>query len=282
MLNCKIISDSSSDLLTLAQVSYVSVPLKIITSENEYIDNNALDVDGMIDDLFSYKGTSQSSCPNVEDWKSAFDGADYIFCVTITSGLSGSCNAAQIALSEYLEAHPEKQGYVIDTLSAGPEVALIIEKLQELIMQNLSFDEIVDAIRTYQATTHLYFVLSSLKNLANNGRISSAVAKISGLLGIRIIGRASAEGTLEVTSKAKGEKKALCEVLKQMQAAGYAGGKVRIHHCRNFEAAKSLQEAIEKENPHASVVIEKTRGLCSFYAENGGLLIGFEDGGESR
>lgn len=276
MLNCKIISDSSSDLLTLAQISYANVPLKIITSEKEYIDNDALDVDGMIDDLFTYKGTSQSSCPNVEDWKSAFDGADCVFCVTITSGLSGSCNAAQIALSEYLETYPEKQGYVIDTLSAGPEVALILEKLQELILQNLSFEEIVNGIKAYQTTTHLHFVLSSLKNLANNGRVSGTVAKISGLLGIRIIGQASNEGTLQVTGKAKGEKKALCEALKQMQATGYTGGKVRIHHCRNLEAAKSLQAAIQKENPHASVVIEKTRGLCSFYAENGGLLIGYE------
>lgn len=276
MLHYKIISDSSSDLLTLAQISYANVPLKIITSEKEYIDNATLDVDGMIDDLFTYKGTSQSSCPNVEDWKCAFGDADCIFCVTITSGLSGSCNAAKIALSDYLQEHPDRKGCVIDTLSAGPEVALIIEKLQALIMQNLSFDEIVNAIKEYQTTTHLHFVLSSLKNLANNGRVSGAVAKISGLLGIRVIGQASREGTLQVTGKAKGEKKALCEIYKQMVATGYSGGRVRIHHCRNLEAAQSLQNTIQKEYPHASVIIEKTRGLCSFYAENGGLLIGYE------
>ncbi len=276
MQTYKIVSDSSSDLLALSQISYAGVPLKIITSEKEYVDDNMLDVDGMIDDLLSYKGSSQSSCPNVEDWKSAFGDADNIFCVTITSGLSGSFNAAQIALSEHLDEHPEKKGYVIDTLSAGPEVALIIEKLQELIIKNLSFDEIVDAIQAYQASTHLHFVLSSLKNLAGNGRVSSAVAKISGLLGIRVIGRASTEGTLEVTGKAKGEKKSLREVFRQMVENGYAGGRVRIHHCRNLDAAKSLQEAIQKEYPHASVIIEKTRGLCSFYAENGGLLVGYE------
>lgn len=276
MLNCKIICDSSSDLLTLSGANFSCVPLKIITNEREYTDDCLLDVDGMIDDLQSYKGASQSSCPNTEDWKLAFEAYDCVFCVTLTSNLSGSYNAAQIALSEYLQEHPDRKGYVIDTLSAGPEVALVVEKLRDLILQGLCFDEIVEKIQTYMASTHLLFSLESLWNLANNGRVNMAVAKLTGLLGIRVIGKASDEGTLAVISKAKGEKKALKEVIKNMLLTGYQGGKVRIHHCRNLAAAETLQNAILKEYPHASVIIEKTRGLCSFYAENGGLLIGYE------
>jgi len=276
MLNCKIISDSSSDLLTLDRASYACVPLKIVTEAREYTDNSLLDVDAMIEDLQSYKGKSQSSCPNIEDWRSAFEDYECVFCVTLTSNLSGSCNAAQIALSDYLQEHPDRKGYVIDTLSAGPEVALVVEKLQEYILQDLSFEEVVEKIKAYMASTHLLFSLKSLRNLANNGRVSMAVAKLTGLLGIRIIGKASDEGTLAVISKAKGEKKALQELVKNMFSAGYQGGKVRIHHCRNLEMAEALQDAILKEKPHASVVIERTRGLCSFYAENGGLLVGYE------
>ncbi len=275
-MNFKIISDSSSDLLALNGIDYASVPLKIITDEKEYTDDIALNVDEMIDDLQKYKGISQSSCPNVAEWQKALEGAEAAFCVTITSGLSGSCNAARIAVSEYLKEFPERKGYVIDTLSAGPEVALIIEKLKQLIEEGKEFEEIVTEIETYKNSTHLLFSLGSLRNLANNGRVNSAVAKITGILGIRIVGRASEAGVLEIIGKAKGGKKALLDIFNAMLRDGYFGGRVRIHHCNNKEAAESLSFMIKEHFPEASILIGTTRGLCSFYAEAGGLLIGYE------
>ena len=49
----------------------------------------------------------------------------------------------------------------------------------------------------------LIFVLQSLKNFANNGRVSPAVAKIAGIMGICIIGKASDVGTLEPIHKCR-------------------------------------------------------------------------------
>ncbi|MBQ9914592.1 MAG: DegV family protein [Clostridia bacterium] len=272
----KIISDSSSDIQHLDGVDYASVPLKIITDEKEYVDDEALNVEEMVSDLLKYKGASKSSCPNAGEWQQAFGEAENVFCVTITSGLSGSCNAANMALSEHLEKYPEKKGYVVDTLSAGPENALIVEKLRDLIAEKLNFDEIVKKINLYKEKTHLLFTLESLRNLANNGRVSGAVAKITGILDIRVVGKASSEGTLEVLSKVRGCKKALAELVKQMLKNGYNGGKVRIHHCQNVESAKNLSQQILSLFPKASVVISETRALCSFYAEAGGLLVGYE------
>ena len=271
-----IISDSSSDLLSLDNAMYECVPLKVITEEKEYIDDKNLDLEAMLTELKQYKGVSKSSCPNAAEWKEAFGDAEGVFCVTITSGLSGSCNAAHMALSEYLQEHPERKGYVVDSLSAGPEVTLLVEKLAELIGQNLDFDTIVKEIEAYKQSTHLLFSLASLRNFANNGRVSVAVAKLVGILGIRVVGKASTEGTLEVIGKAKGGKKALVDVFNNMLQAGYFGGKVRIHHCQNEEGAEALSKMITTHFSEASVVIAKTRGLCSFYAESGGMLIGYE------
>jgi len=273
----KIISDSSSDLLELPGASYSTVPLKIITDEKEYIDNSALNVDEMISDLQQYKGTSRTSCPNAAEWKESFEDYDGVFCVTITSGLSGSYNAANSAVVEHLDEHPERKATVLDTLSTGPESALIIEKLQELMKQNLSFEEIEDAIRAYMKRLHLLFSLDSLKNLANNGRVSKAVASITGILGIRVIGKASDIGTLEVTDKSRGTKNALNTIYNNLIKLGYKGGNVRIHHCQNPEAAQTLANRIKEAFPQANIIIRKTTALCSFYAESGGLLVGFED-----
>ena len=276
MMVFKIVADSSSDILTLKNIDYTAVPLKISTDEAEYVDDVRLDVQGMIADLQKYKGISRSSCPNADEWKQAFAGADCIFAVTITSGLSGSYNAACVAMQDHLNQHPEKKGYVIDSLSAGAEVALIVEKLQTLIEQELTFEEIVKQIQAYQQNTHLLFALESLRNLANNGRVSMAVAKFAGILGIRVIGRANSEGVLEMLSKVKGHKKALCDIVKQMQQRGYDGGRVRIHHCQNPEAAEALRTMLLGQFPNARISLAETRGLCSFYAESGGLLVGYE------
>ena len=162
----KIISDSSSDLLTFENCDYCSVPLKIITDEKEYVDDSSLNVDEMISDLLKYNGTSRSSCPNMDEWMSNFGDADGVFCVTITSGLSGSYNSAAMAVEEYLQQNPDKQATVLDSLSTGPESALIIEKLRSLISENLPFAEIEARIREYMKSTHLIFSLESLKNLS--------------------------------------------------------------------------------------------------------------------
>lgn len=272
----KIVADSSSDILFLNQVPFSSVPLKIITNEKEYIDDYALSVTEMIDDLKKYKGPSKSSCPNTDEWLNAFEDYDCIFCVTITSNLSGSYNSARLALNEYLQANPNRKGFVIDTLSVGPESVLIIEELCRLIVDGLTFEEIKEKIIQYKNRTHLIFCLESMRNLANNGRVSPAVAKIAGLLGIRIVGKASLNGTLEIIDKARGSEKAHTSIIKNMQKTGFCGGKVHVHHCENPTAAQRLAKSLTDLFPNTKITIRQTKALCSFYAESGGMLIGYE------
>ena len=279
-MNYKIISDSSCDLFTIDNASYTTVPLKITTAQKEFIDNDSLDTSEMLDYLYRYNGRSGSACPGVGEWLESFDECETIFCITITSGLSGSFNSACAAVREYQQNHPRYRACVIDSLSTGPETALIIEKLVEFIESGMSFKEIKAAVKKYKEHTHLIFSLDSLVNLANNGRVSHIVAKLAGVLGIRIIGKASNEGTLEITDKPKGEKKALSTILKNMLASGYSGGHVRIHLCENEKAAHTLRNMIKDIYPTAKVDVDTTKGLCSFYAERGGLLVGFE--GDSK
>ena len=277
--NMKIVADSSSDVISLEGVAFASAPLKIITSKKEYIDDENLDVNKMVEELLENTEKTSTACPSVEDWLSAFGDSQYVFCVTITSGLSGSFNSASIAKSDYEEAHPDRKVFVIDSLSAGPELRLIIEKLSELISKGKNFDTICKEIKEYQKHTGLVFMLESLKNLANNGRVSKLVASAAGILGIRLIGKASDEGTLEPITKKPGERRALPALKELLSTLGYNGGKIRISHCLNEGCANKLKELILQEFSKAQIEIHKARGLCSFYAEKGGLLVGFEKKG---
>ena len=117
MRTVKIVADSSANLMELKTVAFDAAPLKIITAEREFVDNRELDLNEMIHFFKSYKGKSQTSCPNPEDWLTAFGDAEDVFCVTITSGLSGSHNAACIAKDMYETDHPGRRVFVIDSLS---------------------------------------------------------------------------------------------------------------------------------------------------------------------
>lgn len=272
----KIVADSSADLFELPGSAFACAPLKIVTAEKEYVDDETLDVAQMVDALLHYKGKSSSSCPNPEDWLRCFGDAREVFCVTITATLSGSYNAACAAKGLYEEQYPDRKVFVINSLTAGPEMKLMVEKLQELIARDKSFEEIGQELTEYSRHTGLFFMLESMKNLANNGRVSPFVAKAAGLLGIRVVGKASDRGDLEPLDKCRGEKKALEAIVEHMKALGHTGAKVRIAHCFNEEAARSLKQRIQAEFAKAQVEIYKCGGLCSFYAEKGGLLVGFE------
>jgi len=272
----KIVADSSANVLGLEQVLFGVAPLKIITRDKQFVDDAQLDVAQMVAYFDSYKDRSKTSCPNPSDWLDAFGDADEIFCITITSGLSGSCNAANIAKQMYEAENPGRRVYVIDSLSAGPELRLIIEKLEALILQGLSYEEICQSISNYTQKTGLLFMLESLKNFAANGRVSPAVAKIAGLLGIRIVGKASDQGTLEPMDKCRGEWNSLDKLVSHLEVLGLINGKVRIDHCCNEAAALRLQEKIYSRIPGVDVKVSQCRGLCSYYAEKGGLLVGFE------
>ncbi len=278
-MKVKIVTDSAANMANtevMAGVAFESVPLKIITDVKEYVDDKNLNVEMMVDDLSSYKGRSGTSCPGVGEWLEAFEDCDMVFCVTIISRLSGSYNAAMTAKQQYEEENPGKKVFVLDSYSAGPEMKLHVEKLKELVLAGKDFETISREIVEYkEKKTALVFSLESLRNLANNGRVSQAVALIASIIGMRVVGDVSEEG-LHPTNKCRGEKKTLASLFDNMKRLGYKGAKVLVDHCYNEKAANALKEVIMREFPTAKVIIDKTLGLCSFYAEKGGLMIGFE------
>ena len=275
-MNFKIVSDSSADLRTLADVPFASAPLKISTDVKEYVDNENLNVIEMLSDLATYNGRSRASCPSSGEYLDAFGSTENVFCITITSGLSGSFNAANVAAIQFKENYPENNIHVIDSLSTGPENALLIYKLRELILEGKDFETVKAEITEYHNHTRLIFALENMHNLANNGRVSPIVAKMAGLLRIRAIGRASEQGTLEMICKSRGPINTAIDILNNMIGDGYKGGKIRIHHANNETAANLLRTKILEKFPGAQIEIDVAGGLCSFYAEQGGLLVGFE------
>ena len=277
-MSCIIVSDSSSNVYAIPGVNYTTVPMKVLVGPNEYLDTLELNLAEMVADLKSYKGKSGSSCPNVQEWLDAFGGADEVFGVTISRNLSGSYNSALQAAETYMAENPGKKVHIFDSFSAGPEQAMIIDRIAQHVAEGCDFDAVIEKVEAYQNNTHILFCLESLTNLARNGRVNPAVAKIAGVLGIRVIGDAQ-NGQIVPAHKVRGHKKAMQTIVEMMEKLGfYDGAMIRVAGCFAQEQTNDLKALVLAKWPNARFVMEHTAGLCSFYAEEGGLMIGIEAG----
>jgi DegV family protein with EDD domain len=260
----------------MSGIPFSCAPLKVNAGGKEYVDNTELDLAGMIDDLKKHKGKSGTSCPNVGEWLEAFGDEEAIFGITITKHVSGSYNAARQAAQSYMDEHPGRKVFIFDSLSAGPALMMIADKILECEKAGMDFEATKDAVLEYQNHNHTLFCLESMMNLARNGRVSLAVAKIASIIGIRVLGEAKG-GQLAPAHKPRGAKGATAKILDMLKERGFRDGNIlRIAHCFAEEAAVAVREKVLAEFPRAKLILEPTGALCSFYAEAGGLIIGFE------
>ena len=196
--------------------------------------------------------------------------------ITITGAMSGSYRSACAAKDMIAEDYPDKKIYVMDSMSTGPELMLLTRRAITYAMEDIDFDTMVKRMNNYKKMTHLYFVLETMDNLIKNGRVNKFEAGVASMLGIKVMGRASSEGTLEVVKKSRGKTKVYDKLIEDMLEYGYIGGNVIISHCHNEAMAGYLKLKIIEKYPESHVTIVNTGGLCSFYAQERGVLVGYE------
>lgn len=276
----KIVVDSGCDYRQLKNLApdteFISVPLTIQVGDQAFVDDENLDIDHMMNVMEASKSAAGSACPSPQAYQAAFEGAENIIVMTITGGLSGSFNAARVARDMFVEEHPEVNIHLIDSLSASGEMDLIVDEINRLIATGLNFEELVQAITTYQENSKLLFVLAKVDNLVKNGRLNKLVGTVVGLLNIRMVGEASSEGKLELLQKARGHKKSVIAAFEEMKKAGYNGGRIVMAHRNNAKFFQQFSDLVKAEFADAVIEEVPTSGLCSFYAEEGGLLMGYE------
>ena len=274
-----IVSDTSCDLHSLEGgegiFDFSTIPFTIRIGEKEYIDNEGMPVEEMLTANENHAEMAQTSCPSPEDWRAKFAPEGPALAFTISSALSGSYNSACTAKQMLQEENPGKQIAVIDSKATGPEVAMLVLKARELILEGKSFEEIETALNREAQKIHTIFALASYHNLIKAGRVSRLIGFIAGHLGFWGIGIGSEEGEIAIRGKARGDKSMIRFLVEEMKKIGTAGNEIRISHCKNEKCALALKEQLEEAFGGVKVTLMETRGLDSFYAERRGLIIGF-------
>ena len=278
-MNWRIVTDSSCDVLPplpwSQEVSYGQVPFVFKIGNREMTDDESLDIPTMLTEMEHCPDASRSACPAPGLWEEQFEQADRIIAVTISANLSGSYESAVAAREMTLEKHPGKKILILNSLSTGPVVNMAVEKALNMIKNGLSFEKISVAMTEFIHERRTVFALSSFNNLVKNGRVSRLAGLIAGKLGIWGIGIGDSEGRIEMAAKVRGNRRIIQTITDIMKQNHFSGGQVVISHCLNPDFAAQLKEGITNIWHNARVMLTETNGLCSFYAERNGLIVGY-------
>lgn len=270
----KIVADSSCDLtkdyIQDREVGFDIAPLSILVNNNSYIDNENIDIQNMLEDISSTNTKATSSCPNPAEYIQKYADAENIFCVTISSKLSGSYNSACLAAREC----PNQKILVIDSKLTSGAMILIIDELYRLIKQGLSFEEISDAILQYRDERKLFFSLDKFDNLVKNGRINKAIAFIATILKIKPLLYGS-EGEIKILQKVRTRKAVITRLIEYISELDidFNQRECIITHCFDEEIATLIESHLKNSCSFRKIRILPMRGLCSFYALEKGIIV---------
>ncbi len=275
----KIIADSSCDLdenyLKNLDIQFSVVPLTLNVGDREFVDDENLNVDEMLQAMKNANKQVSSACPSPQSFLDELVGADKYFIVTISSKLSGSFNSACLAKNSLNVA---ENVHVIDSKATSGSMILIIKKLVSLIQMDMPYEDICERIDAYTNNEiELLFSLNKYDNLIRSGRMSALKALIATTLNIKLLCKAE-DGQIKLFKKFLGIKKTfkgIVTVLKE-KIKNYLNKTCVISHCKNEKFATDLKEELLSNKIFEKVEVLQTKGLCSFYALEQGVIISYE------
>ncbi|RIH90357.1 Fatty acid-binding protein [Calidithermus terrae] len=217
-----------------------------------------------------------SSQPSPQDFKEAYEralqNADHVLSIHISSKLSGTAQSAQLAAAEF-----PGRITVFDSLAASQGIGMMVERAKEMLDQGADLRSVMTELERMRADHKVLFSLATLEYLKKNGRIGGAQALLGGLLGIKPI-LTIKEGRVEPAGRARGEKKALAEVVEGFKTWAQGRKHIRIYYLYNGDASAvaAFKEAIngsglpveERSSSEVGAVISTHTGpgLYGFYA----------------
>lgn len=255
---------------------FVSVPLSLMINGEDILDDGHVPTKELVGKIARDPECPKTACPSPEAYFNAFDcDAEHIYCVTLSSELSGSYQSAMIGADMYLEEHPDAHIHVFNSCSACVGETLTAYKIKELEEENLDFTEIIERTEEYIALKNTFFVLDNLETLRKNGRLSRMKALAATVLKIKPVCYGTPEGTIGQLDQARGINKAVQKMV------GYAVERTTdsekrilgIGYCNCYDRAVMVRDAILDRMKVKDVVMLETGGVSTVYANDGGIVL---------
>lgn len=201
---------------------------------------------------------TQTSQINVTEYLEYFtrflsEGKDILH-LTLSSGISGSCNSAVNAAKIAKERFPERKIYVVDSLAASSGYGLLMDKLADLRDGGMDIEELKNWAEENKLYLHHWFFSSDLKFFIKGGRVSKTSGTIGTILGICPLLNVDKEGHLIARAKIRSKKKVIQEIVKRMEENAEGGlsysGKCYICQSACIDDAKEVAKLVEERFPN--------------------------------
>jgi DegV family protein with EDD domain len=185
-LSIAIVTDSTSDLdpQRATELGITLVPLFVVFGDRSYRDNIDLSRREFFEKLRSGGTLPTTSQPTSQMFEDAFrpliDAGNDVLCLTISSHLSGTINAARAAAQQFSGA----KIVVYDSESAASGLGMMALHAQELASKGADWDALLAAIDRHRATQRLFACIPDLSHLTRTGRIGKVQAVLGSLMKI--------------------------------------------------------------------------------------------------
>ena len=198
--------------------------------------------------------TAQVSVGEYVDYFTPFlEGGQDIIHVSLSSGISGTVNAARNAASILRERYPDRKIYIIDSLGASSGYGLLMDTAATLRDEGMSVDDLAHWIEDNRLKLHHWFFSSDLTFFVRGGRISKTAAVFGGLLEICPLMNMDNIGRLIPRYKVRTKKKVIREIEKMMEKYAQGGlnydGKCFMSMSACYEDARAVADLVEEHFP---------------------------------
>ncbi len=184
------------------------------------------------------------------------EGHDIIY-ISMSSGISGTYNAAINAADELMEEYPERFVHIVDSQGCGFGSGILAMKAADLSRQGVDVREAARIVDEAVPHACQYFTVDDLNFLKNTGRVSGVTASIGTVLNIKPILFGDKTGHIISCSKFRGRNSSISAIAKKYQEKRMdtPDQTVCISHGDCFEDAKTLERLVKEINPAAKVTI---------------------------
>lgn len=248
-------STSDLDINWLTEHDIPFIPYTYLLNDKYNYDDCRVETKkGIFNAMRSGQMPSTSQIPE-EEYISFFTklletGSDIIY-LDMSRAISNSYNNAVSAEKKLKEKYPDRRFTMIDTRCITGGLALLVSLVVRLKESGASYDECVTFAEENKLHVMHHFVVDDLKWLRKGGRLSNASAFIGTLLKIKPILYVTDEGTLIASSKVRGRKTCLANVVKGIAAdiGDPAGKEVFIFHGDCEDEAAAVADDIKRTYP---------------------------------
>lgn len=263
VISCCSTADLSKEHFEAIDVKYICFHFEL--DGTQYEDN--LGVSIPFDEFYARMAngadtkTSQVNAEEFEEYFRSFleQGLDILH-VSLSSGISGVINSANIAKETLQEEFPDRKIYVVDSLAASSGYGLLMDKLSELRAQGKTIDEVRDFAEAHKLNLNHWFFTSDLTFFIKGGRVTKTAGFIGNVLNICPLLNVDYEGKLIPRYKIRTKKKVIQAIVDRMEECAEGGldysGKCYISQSACYEDARAVADLIEARFPKLDGKVE--------------------------